>query len=132
MTVLDEPAATPIDDESADAWVDVCAFDALVRDRGVAALVGGDAVAVFRCSPDDAVYAIADIDPFSGASVLSRGIVGSAGDRTTVASPIHRQRFDLATGAAIDTSLVRVATWVARVRGGRVQVACDPRLPSAG
>ena len=66
-------------------WVSVCRYDQLVPERGVAALVDGEQVALFRTF-DGMLYAIGNRDPFSGAFVLSRGIVGSAGDAPTVAS----------------------------------------------
>ena len=43
-----------------------------------------------------------NLDPYSGASVLSRGIVGSRQDAPTVASPMYKQVFDLRTGACLD------------------------------
>ena len=57
-----------------------------------------------------------------GQQVLSRGIVGSAGDRITVASPVHKQRFDLRTGTCLDAD-VSVMTWAVRVHDSRVEVA---------
>jgi nitrite reductase (NADH) small subunit len=115
-----------VGDLGADGWVDVCDLAVLTRDRGVAALVGGRAVAVFRCSPADELYAVDNVDPFSGASVLSRGIVGSVGDRPTVASPVHKQRFDLRTGEHVDDPSVRLDIWGVREVGGRVQVSARP------
>jgi len=103
-------------------WVDVCAFDELTPDRGVAALVGGTQVAIFRVSPDDAVYAVANHDPFSGTDILSRGIVGSKGEVVKVASPMYKQTFDLATGACLDDPKVSIATFDVRVVDGRVQI----------
>jgi nitrite reductase (NADH) small subunit len=102
-------------------WVDVCPFDHLIANRGVCALVGGRQVAVFRV--DVQVFALSNYDPFSHAFVLSRGIVGSRGDRLKVASPIYKQNFDLATGVCLDDSAVSVPTFAARVVDGRVQVA---------
>lgn len=104
----------------------MCALDALTPDRGVAALVDGEPVAVFRLSgPGDEVVAIGNVDPFSGASVLSRGIVGSRGDTVTVASPVYKQRFDLRTGRCIDDDAVTVPVRAARVVDGWVEVgAC--------
>lgn len=104
-------------------WVDVCAFDQLVPDRGVCALVAGQQVAVFRLSPDDDLYAIANFDPFSEAYVLSRGIVGTRGDIPKVASPIYKQNFDLRTGACLDNPDVSVKAYPVRVRDGRVEVS---------
>jgi nitrite reductase (NADH) small subunit len=104
-------------------WSGVCALERLTPNRGVAALLGDQQVAVFLVSPGDEVLAIDNIDPFTGAAVLSRGIVGSVGDTLTVASPVHKQRFELRTGRCIDVPDVTVATFPARVVDGRVQVS---------
>ena len=104
------------------SWTDVCPVAALTPDRGVAALLGDRQVAVFLVTPGDEVVAIDNLDPCSGAAVLSRGIVGSAGDVLTVASPVHKQRFDLRTGACLDEDGVAVATYPVRVHDGVVQV----------
>jgi nitrite reductase (NADH) small subunit len=102
-------------------WIDVCPLDQLVAGRGVGALVAGVQVAIFLV--DDEVFALSNYDPFSRAFVLSRGIVGSRGDRLKVASPIFKQSFDLRTGECLDDNTVSVAVLAARVVGGRVQVA---------
>ncbi len=103
-------------------WVDVCALDRLVPGRGVCALVGPSQVAVYRVA-DDEVYALSNYDPFSRAFVLSRGIVGSRGDRLKVASPVYKQSFDLRTGECMDDPSITVPTFEVRVEGGVVQVA---------
>jgi nitrite reductase (NADH) small subunit len=103
--------------------VDVCALDDLTADRGVCALVGGRQVAVFRVSPGGELYALSNYDPFSGAYVLSRGIVGSRDDVPKVASPMYKQTFDLRTGVCLDDPSVSVPTYAVRVVSGRVQVA---------
>jgi nitrite reductase (NADH) small subunit len=100
----------------------VCRYDDLLPERGAAALVGTRQVAVFRTF-DGAVYAIGNRDPFTGANVLSRGIVGNRGDRATLASPLHKQVFDLGTGACLDDPGVVVPVYPARVRDGLVEVA---------
>ena len=104
-------------------WQDVCAFDDLVPDRGVCALVGGRQVAVFRVSPADELFALANHDPFSGANVISRGIVGSRGDVPKVASPMYKQNFDLRTGECLDDPTVSLPVHLVRERDGRVEVA---------
>ncbi len=107
------------------AWQDVCRLDALTPERGAAALVGGQAVALFRMDEDE-VLAIDDVDPFWGVAVLSRGLVGFQGGRDTVASPLLKQRFDLRTGICLDDTTVSVATWPVRISGGRVEVSQAP------
>jgi len=103
------------------AWVDVCPLEKLIPGRGVCALVGTYQVAVF--SLGSGVYALSNFDPFSRANVLSRGIVGSKGDRIKVASPVYKQSFDLETGECLDDPTVSVPTFDVRVCDGVVQVA---------
>ncbi|HZS22585.1 MAG TPA: nitrite reductase small subunit NirD [Pseudonocardiaceae bacterium] len=102
-------------------WTAVCRYDDLIPERGVAALVDGEAVAVFR-THDGALYALSNMDPFSNASVLSRGIVGDRGGRSTVASPIYKQVFELATGMCLDEPTVSVRTYPVRLVNGIVEV----------
>jgi nitrite reductase (NADH) small subunit len=83
-------------------WVRVCGLTELERERGLAALIDGRQVALFR-THDDRVYAVQQLDPYSGAHVISRGIVGTRGDAPTVASPMYKQVFDLRTGACLET-----------------------------
>lgn len=103
------------------SWTPVCRYDDLQPERGVAALIGEDQVAVFR-SFDGALYAIGNQDPFTGAFVLSRGIVGTKGDVPVVASPLHKQAFDLRTGACLDDESASVPVFAVRERDGRVEV----------
>jgi len=126
MTLLEDPRSYP----EVDGWIDVCAFDDLLVDRGVAALVGTTAVAIFRCSPDDEVLAIANIDPYSHASVLSRGMVGCVDDRCFVASPVFKNRFDLRTGISLRDHDVRVECHDVQISGGRVFVSAAPASSS--
>lgn len=96
-------------------WVPLCDGDLLVPGRGVAALLpDGGQVAVFR-DREGAVHAVGNRDPFTGAFVLSRGLLGSAGAVKFVASPILKQRFDLRTGGCLDDDSVRVPVYSARV-----------------
>ncbi|GMA34287.1 nitrite reductase small subunit NirD [Demequina litorisediminis] len=82
--------------------IEVCAYDRLTPDLGVAALIHGIQVAIFRLA-DGTVHAVQNLDPFSGASVMSRGITGSRGGEPTIASPIYKQVFSLLTGECLVT-----------------------------
>jgi nitrite reductase (NADH) small subunit len=105
-------------------WIRVCAIDDIEPERGVAALVGDEQVALFRTF-DGALYAIGNQDPFTGAYVLSRGIVGTRGDIPTVASPLHKQVFDLRTGSCFDDESARVAAFPVRQRDGHIEVRAE-------
>ena len=94
----------------------VCRLDEI----GVAALVGEEQVAVFRI--DQKVYAIGNRDPFSGANVLARGIVGDLRGELVVASPVYKQHFSLVSGLCIEDPSVSVPVYQARVEGGEIQI----------
>ncbi len=104
-------------------WTAVCRLADLYPERGVAALVDGEQVALFRTC-ERRVYAIGNLDPFSGAYVLARGIVGSRGDAPIVASPMYKQAFDLRTGQCLDDPAVSVPVYPVRVREGLIEVGC--------
>lgn len=99
----------------------VCRLAEIDVEGGVLALVDGEAVAVFR-THDDEVYALSNYDPLGRASVLARGIVGTRGGVPFVASPLHKQGYDLRTGRCLDDETVSVPTYRVEVRDGVVRV----------
>lgn len=109
---------------STTASVVVCRLTDLVPERGVAALLADRQIALFRTYDGD-VYALGNRDPFSGANVLSRGIVGSRGEVPTVASPMYKQVFDLRTGQCLDDPEVTVPTYPVTVVDGVVMVGAE-------
>jgi nitrite reductase (NADH) small subunit len=111
------------------SWVEICAHSDLPIDRGVCALVGGQSVALFRVSSGD-VFALSNIDPFSGASVMSRGLVGSRRDTDgfdipKVASPMYKQSFELRTGVCLDDPAVSISTFAVSIVNDRVLVRSE-------
>lgn len=111
------------------AWTAVCTTNQLIPERGVAVLVGERQVALFLVTGPSGrfVHAVGHRDPFSGANVMARGLVGSVGERDTIASPMYKHVFDLATGECLTDPSERLPvhrTWVA---GGVVHVENEPR-----
>ncbi|MEV6959416.1 nitrite reductase small subunit NirD [Streptomyces sp. NPDC051207] len=95
-------------------WFTVCDLSTLFPGRGVAALLpDGRQVALF-VDRSGKLYAIDNRDPFTGATVLSRGLTGTHQGRPFVASPLLKQRFDLESGQCLDEDGVRVATYEVR------------------
>jgi len=103
-------------------WTAVCTAEDILPNTGVCALVAGRHVAVFRIG-NDQFHAIDNIDPQSGASVLSRGLIGSLGERVVVASPLYKNHFDLRTGECLEAPQNSVRSHAVRVDDGRVLVA---------
>lgn len=116
-------------------WVRVCSLVELEPGRGVAALVGAEQVALFLLPGTGEVAArlraVDNRDPVSGANVIARGLVGSADQVDYVASPMHKHRFDLASGRCLDGASPGVRVWPVRVWGSTVEVlATIGRSPS--
>jgi nitrite reductase (NADH) small subunit len=107
------------------SWAEVCAYDDLLPERGVGALIGDQQVALFR-TYDGELYAVGNLDPFSGAYVLSRGIVGSRGNAPTVASPMYKEVFDLRTGVCLNDRSVRIPTYQVERIDGLVRIRAEP------
>jgi nitrite reductase (NADH) small subunit len=89
------------------AWVPVCRLADLAVERGAAALLATadepEQIALFRMI-DDEVLAVQQLDPYSGANVMARGIVGTRGGELTVAGPVYKQVFSLRTGRCLDAA----------------------------
>ncbi len=108
-------------------WRAICALDEILPDTGICALVDGKHVAVFRlagaANDEPRVFAIDNVDPNAKASVLSRGLVGSLGERIVVASPIYKHHFCLESGECLEAPHHSVSAYQARVQDGRVLIA---------
>jgi nitrite reductase (NADH) small subunit len=121
VTLVDDRDTGARTDES--GWVTACAYDWLVPGRGAGVLMpDGAQVALFRLA-DGTLAAIGNVDPWSGAAVLSRGIVGDRAGRACVQSPIKKQAFAFDDGSCLDDPEVRVPVYRTRVTAeGAVQV----------
>ncbi len=102
-------------------WHRVCLVNDLEPAWGEAALVAGRQVALFRTGPGE-VLAVAHEDPATGAHVMARGILGSRGARPTIASPLHKEVYDLETGACFSTPGLSLATFSTRILDGFVEI----------
>lgn len=122
MTLLDD--RKEMDAQGNSEWTSACAYDRLLPCRGVAVLLpGGVQVALFRLD-DGALHAVSNIDPFSGAAVISRGIVGDRAGRACVQSPIKKQAFALDDGVCLDDPQISVQVYRTRITpDGYVQIA---------
>jgi hypothetical protein len=60
--------------------------------------------------------------------VLARGIVGDTNGKPKVACPLHKNTFDLRSGACLNGDLPAIATFAVKIEGDDVLV----ELPPAG
>jgi len=103
-------------------WTDICPKSDLTANAGICAKFNEQQVAIFLCKRSDSLYAVSNYDPFGEANVLSRGIIGSTEGITYVASPLYKQRFNLATGECLDSEVHQLKTFDIRVENEQVQL----------
>ncbi|MFT5592385.1 MAG: nitrite reductase (NADH) small subunit [Oceanicoccus sp.] len=104
-------------------FIDVCALDDINLDTGVCALVNEQQVAIFRPAAGEQVFAVSNFDPIGKANVLSRGLISDVKGQLTVASPLYKQHYALATGECLEDETVRIATYQTKIENNRVLVA---------
>ena len=127
LKIDDTPAALSAD---ATGWATVCELVQLEPLWAEAAIVDGEQLALVRM-PDGTVYAVSNQDPATGSFVMCRGIVGSHGDRVTLASPLHKQVYDLATGECLNVADLHLQTFETSVESGSVRVRLVPEARAA-
>ncbi len=116
--------AATVDTTTASAtWMPVMTADRLHADQGRCVLVGDQQIAIFRIGDTDEVFALDNVDPFSGAPVISRGLVGSVSGELKVSSPLYKQSFSLSTGICFDDPTVSLTTYDVRERNGIIEVS---------
>lgn len=99
----------------------VCRLEDLEPFFGEAALVDGVQIALIRV-PGDRIFAVSQWDDVARANVMARGIVGTKQGRPTLASPIHKQVYDLETGECLSQEGPRLEAFEVRIDDGRVAV----------
>lgn len=116
MTLLD-------DRNEVQVWTPACEYARLIPCRGVGVLLpDGTQVALFRLD-DGSLHAVGNVDPLSGAAVMSRGIVGDRAGRACVQTPIKKQAFAFDDGQCLDVADVALPVYRTRVNDGVVEIA---------
>ena len=121
MTTTTETTSS---DMTSTDWQEICALDKLESERGVAALLDGRPIAIFRIttSSGDEVYAVDHVDPRTQSPTMARGLVGSAKDEPIVISPLLKDRFSLITGKCLNDEQLALRTYEAGIENGCVYV----------
>jgi nitrite reductase (NADH) large subunit len=120
------PVFPPAFDEAAASWVRVARVEDVPRDGGVTIRHGEAQIAVFNFASRSAWYATQATCPHRKDNVLGRGLLGTQGEESKVACPLHKRTFSLATGAGLSDPQYRIATFPIAVRDGQVWVKLPP------
>ncbi len=101
----------------------ICQISNIIPGTGVCALVNSEQVAVFRPTDAEEVFAISNTAPFYQSNVLSRSLICQHKGELWVASPLKKQRFNLATGVCMEDERFSVKSYQARVTKSEVEIA---------
>ena len=107
-------------------WVPVGYADDFPIDGGATVKYGKSQIAVFNFASRGQWYATQNMCPHKKAFVLSRGIIGTAGDEPKVACPLHKKTFSLETGESLQGEEYRIKTFRVKVENGKVYVELPP------
>lgn len=126
-TALKESTAQASAPQRETRWQRLCGKADLVANSGVVAWWQGAQIALVYLprgrSGQSELYALDNHDPFSGANVLGRGIVGDKGGEAMIASPLYKQHFRLEDGVCLEDETIRLRTWRVRLNGDEVEIA---------
>ena len=109
-------------------WCNICDESDLVANSGICVLLQGQQVAIFQLQQANGteLCAVGNYDPIGGANVLSRGIVGSIGDKLVVASPLYKQHFCLRTGQCLQDAACSVPVYPVMLSQHKVWIGSQP------
>jgi nitrite reductase (NADH) large subunit len=108
-------------------WVRVGQVEDFPQDGGAAIKYGDVQIAVFNFTSRGQWYACQNMCPHKNAFVLSRGIVGSAGDVPKVSCPLHKKPFSLETGECLSGEDFSVKVFPVKVDDGAVYLHLPPQ-----
>ncbi|HVJ92389.1 MAG TPA: nitrite reductase large subunit NirB, partial [Labilithrix sp.] len=107
-------------------FVPVAKVSDVPADSGIAITYGTMQIAIFNLASRGQWYATTNACSHTGASVLSRGIVGDHDGVPMVACPLHKKTFDLQTGACLSKDAPGVMTFAVKIEGDDVLVDLPP------
>jgi nitrite reductase/ring-hydroxylating ferredoxin subunit len=98
-------------------WTAVGRYADLVPGRGMAAVVEGAQIAVFRTAAGE-LYAVGNQDPISGAYVICDAATGARQGAPVITPPHCEHVYDLRSGTCLGDAAIALPTYpVRRYRG---------------
>ena len=108
-------------------WVTVGRVDDFPRDGGATIKYGKTQIAVFHFASRGQWYASQNMCPHKRAFVLSRGIIGTAGETPKVACPLHKKTFSLESGSCLSGEDYSLKVFPVQIRGDKVHLLLPPK-----
>jgi nitrite reductase (NADH) small subunit len=105
-------------------WLVACHVEDVPQDGGACVSLEQEQIAVFNFSRRGEWYATQNECPHKLQMVLSRGMIGSAGEQCEpkLACPFHKKTFSLLTGECLGGDPYRIRTYPVKVKDGKVYI----------
>ena len=115
------------EEEPRESWIHVGSTADFPTNGGAAVKYGKAQLAVFNFTTRGEWYACQNMCPHKNAFVLSRGIVGNAGETPKVSCPLHKKPFSLQTGESLSGEEFAVKVFPVKVAGDAVYLKLPPQ-----
>jgi nitrite reductase (NADH) small subunit len=104
-------------------WFKAAPVEHFPENAGACVKYNGMQIAVFNFSRRNEWYACQNQCPHKKQMILSRGMIGSAGNEPKVACPFHKRTFSLRNGECLNESQEEnIATFPVKVQDGFVYI----------
>ncbi|MCA9144724.1 MAG: nitrite reductase large subunit NirB [Planctomycetales bacterium] len=108
-------------------WIKVGITSDFPKDGGATIKYGEVQLAVYNFTSRGEWYACQNMCPHKNAFVLSRGIIGNAGETPKVSCPLHKKPFSLQTGESLSGEDFSVKVFPVKVEGDEVFLLLPPK-----
>ena len=126
VKLLNELTEEGSNDASTESWVKVGMVTDFPKDGGMAVKYGKVQLAVFNFASRGEWYATQNMCPHKKTFVLSRGMIGNAGEVPKVACPLHKKTFSLESGECTSGDDYLIRTFSVNVQDDEVFVKLPP------
>lgn len=112
-------------------WMKVCMVNDILENAGGCVKVGDHHIAIFNFNHKE-WYAVQNMCPHKQQFVLSRGLIGQAGEEPKVACPLHKNTFSLKTGEHLGGNCAyKLQTYPIRISNDEVQICLPLHQPQS-
>lgn len=112
----------PPDSTQPTFWFKAAPVSAFPENGGACVKYRNTQIAVFNFSRRGEWFACQNLCPHKKQMVLSRGMIGSAGDEPKVACPFHKRTFSLRSGQCLNASEEHISVYPVKVEDGFVYI----------
>ena len=113
---------TSTEGNSVKTWFKAARTTDFPENAGACVRYKGIQIAVFNFSRRNEWFASQNLCPHKKQMILSRGMIGSAGDEPKVACPFHKRTFSLRNGECLNASEENISVFPVKVEDGFVYI----------